>query len=61
MNSFTKVLATLGPATLSQEAIGQLLKSGADGFRINTAHGDFKQYLNFLKFIYLAGITSQLS
>jgi pyruvate kinase len=44
MSTFTKILATLGPATFSQEKIAQLIKSGADGFRINTAHGDFKQY-----------------
>ena len=35
---------------------GQLVIKGLDLY-----FDDFKQYLNFLKFIYLAGITSPLS
>ena len=36
----TKIVATLGPATDSVEKIAELIKAGADVFRINTAHGD---------------------
>lgn len=36
----TKIIATLGPASDSVEMITQLIKAGADVFRINTAHGD---------------------
>jgi pyruvate kinase len=35
----TKIVATLGPATDSQEIIGQLLRAGADVFRCNMSHG----------------------
>jgi pyruvate kinase len=35
-----KILATLGPASRSQEMIGKLLAAGADAFRINMSHGD---------------------
>ena len=34
----TKILATLGPATSSPEAIQQLFEAGADVFRINMSH-----------------------
>ncbi len=34
----TKILATLGPATSSLEAIQQLFEAGADVFRINMSH-----------------------
>ncbi len=35
-----KILATLGPKSNSPQVIGQLLKAGADGFRLNFSHGD---------------------
>ncbi len=34
----TKLIVTLGPATESEEAIGQLLDNGANVFRINMSH-----------------------
>ena len=36
----TKIVATLGPATSSQEMISQLMSSGVDVFRLNYSHGD---------------------
>ena len=33
-----KILATLGPASSSQEMIGKLFEDGADVFRINMSH-----------------------
>ena len=33
-----KILATLGPASSSQEMVGKLFESGADVFRINMSH-----------------------
>lgn len=36
----TKIVATLGPATSSPEAIAALLRAGVDVFRLNFSHGD---------------------
>ncbi len=36
----TKILATIGPATFSQEKVFQLLDAGVNGIRINFSHGD---------------------
>ena len=35
-----KILATLGPASRSPEMIRELLRAGADAFRVNMSHGD---------------------
>ena len=35
-----RVLATLGPASNSQEMIAKLFAAGADAFRVNMSHGD---------------------
>ena len=34
-----KVLATLGPASASEEKIRALFEAGADAFRLNMSHG----------------------
>ncbi|MBT3810873.1 MAG: pyruvate kinase, partial [Rhodospirillaceae bacterium] len=34
-----KVLATLGPASASEEMIRALFEAGADAFRLNMSHG----------------------
>lgn len=40
----TKIVATLGPATDSEEAIGRLLDAGVDVFRLNFSHGTLEQH-----------------
>lgn len=35
----TKILATLGPASSSAQVIGELIRAGADAFRLNFSHG----------------------
>ena len=35
----TKIVATLGPATSSPEAIGELIAAGVDVVRLNFSHG----------------------
>ena len=35
-----KILATLGPASSSEEMIQKLFQAGADAFRINMSHTD---------------------
>lgn len=39
----TKILATLGPATNSYEAIQKLIAAGANGFRLNFSHGSHEE------------------
>ncbi len=39
----TKIVATLGPSANSVERIRELIRAGADGFRLNFSHGDGAQ------------------
>jgi pyruvate kinase len=45
----TKIICTLGPATKSFNTIKKLQKNGMILARINTAHGNIKQYEEFIK------------
>lgn len=38
-----KILATLGPATNSYEAIEKLIEAGVNGFRLNFSHGTYEE------------------
>ena len=38
----TKIIATIGPATESEDALKSLIKNGVDLFRLNMAHADHK-------------------
>lgn len=38
----TKIIATLGPATSSKEVMLELVRAGADVFRINFSHADYE-------------------
>lgn len=40
----TKIIATVGPATDSYEAIRDLIKQGANGLRLNFSHGDHQEH-----------------
>jgi len=49
---FTKIVATLGPATSSPERLKELFEAGADVFRLNFSHGtpdDHKQRVGMLR------------
>jgi pyruvate kinase len=41
----TKIVATLGPATSSEESIGALVRVGVDVTRFNFSHGDHQMHL----------------
>ena len=41
----TKIVATLGPATSSEESIGSLVRAGVDVTRFNFSHGDHNTHL----------------
>src|SRR3978361_1342419 len=49
---FTKIVATVGPATSSPERLRTLFEAGADVFRLNFSHGtheDHKQRVQQLR------------
>ncbi|MCL2710221.1 MAG: pyruvate kinase [Planctomycetaceae bacterium] len=41
--SHTKIVATVGPASDSEEVLAELIKAGVDVFRLNMAHGGTEQ------------------
>ena len=41
----TKIIATLGPATSSEEKIEALIRVGVDVTRFNFSHGDHQMHL----------------
>lgn len=43
-NTRTKILATLGPASNSEEKISELIEAGVDGFRLNFSHGTQEEH-----------------
>lgn len=51
MDDKTKIIATIGPACMDRKTLKQMIKSGVSCARINTAHGDFKQYDKMLRLI----------
>ena len=44
----TKILATLGPASSSEEMIHRLLTSGVDAFRLNFSHGRHEDHVRVI-------------
>jgi pyruvate kinase len=47
----TKILATLGPASNSEEMILRLLTSGVDVFRLNFSHGRHEDHIKVIKLV----------
>lgn len=47
----TKIVATLGPATDSVQALDQLVRAGVDVVRINLSHGTDEEHLNRARMI----------
>lgn len=46
-----KILATVGPASNSLEVVTEMIKSGANGLRLNFSHGTYEQHAADLKTI----------
>jgi pyruvate kinase len=44
MNNKTKIVATIGPASLDTPILRQMIEEGMDYIRINTSYGDINQY-----------------
>ena len=53
----TKILATIGPATDSYEAIYSLIKNGANGLRLNFSHGTYEERTRQIEWIRRASKT----
>ena len=47
----TKIIATVGPATDSYEAVLALIKAGANGIRLNFSHGDHEEHARRIKWV----------
>ena len=47
----TKIIATIGPATNSYEAIYELIEAGANGIRLNFSHGTHQEYSVYIPWI----------
>ena len=47
----TKIIATLGPATDEEGAVEQLIRAGADVFRLNFSHGDADEQRRRVKMV----------
>lgn len=47
----TKIIATVGPATDSYDSINQMIKSGANGMRLNFSHGTHEERDQQIKWI----------
>jgi len=47
----TKIIATVGPSTDSYEAVLELIKSGANGLRLNFSHGTHDEHGKRIKWI----------
>lgn len=51
VDSHTKILATLGPASATKEELSKLIDAGADAFRINFSHGTHAEHKERIKLI----------
>ncbi|BBO75795.1 pyruvate kinase [Desulfosarcina widdelii] len=49
MNNFTKILATIGPATCQPETIRKLFDAGINAIRINMSHGDRSSQTEYIQ------------
>ena len=47
----TKIVATIGPATQTEDIISELIKAGVTTFRLNFSHGDHEDHADRIKTI----------
>src|SRR3954452_18439193 len=55
MERRTKIVATLGPATSTEEKIRELVRVGVDVTRLNFSHGEHEGHLKNARFVREAG------
>ncbi|ADV65533.1 pyruvate kinase [Desulfurococcus mucosus DSM 2162] len=46
-----KIIATLGPSSRDHDVVKKMVREGAAGFRINCAHGDEADWLEYVKIV----------
>lgn len=51
VQSKTKVVATLGPATSTKEVLKDLIEAGVDVCRVNFSHGSYEDHAKVIKYI----------
>lgn len=51
IDTHTKILATIGPATATAKMLESLVKAGADAFRFNFSHGTHAEHAERLKIV----------
>ena len=47
----TKILATLGPATVSEPILAELVAAGADAIRVNASHGELEAHAKHIAMV----------
>ena len=47
----TKIVATLGPASSTQESVTALARAGMDGARLNFSHGTHDQHAEYARLV----------
>jgi len=47
----TKIVATIGPACSTPEALAQLVRAGADAARLNLSHGTHNQHREWARLV----------
>src|SRR3954468_20560458 len=53
----TKILATLGPASNTEEVVNDLLTCGVDAFRLNFSHGTAEEWKRIIDIVRRAAVT----
>ena len=49
MSKRTKIVATVGPSTSSEEVLKAMIKEGVNVFRVNFSHGIHQDHINAIK------------
>ena len=49
MSKRTKIVATVGPSTSSEEVLKAMIKEGVNVFRVNFSHGIHQDHINIIK------------
>lgn len=57
----TKIIATVGPASNTKDKLLELVKAGANVFRLNFSHGTHEQHLQVIKYIREINIENNFS
>ena len=45
----TKIVATIGPASKTSDALGKMIKAGMDVARLNFSHGSLREHGQYIK------------